>query len=136
MATTPELLKARRKERRENSRQRALTALVRVAASVGLSDPFIGEDLPNDYTPSVRQSDTSALAALLRLGRRLRPLLEQATREVNRRWNDERLRRQSELKKAVRLVYAKVGAGHGEEALQFLKTHTYNERKRDWEEKT
>lgn len=130
MKTTPELLKQRRKERRANSRLRAMSALARMVGTLGLADPFAGEDIPDNYMPSIRLSDTASLAALMRLRRRLKPLFIQAQDELERRYLGESERREKMYRKAVKDAVKE----HGADANAFLKSHRYT-LAGTWEEK-
>ena len=62
------------------------------------------QPIPSNYTPSITTSTTSALAALMRLGRRMRPLVELAQKELDRRYRGESARRNREKRKIFRQI--------------------------------
>jgi hypothetical protein len=101
MKTTPALLKERRKQRRQVAKSAANHALLAICEVLILPTHHVGgeEGELNLGVGSAKEMSTGQLAALLRMGRKVRPLLDCARQELDRRYIDETYRRRRELKK-------------------------------------
>lgn len=95
------LRKEARKSRRKRIKVLANGVMIDLITNLNLDIPSLKEGQVLTM-PSIKNSDSIALAALLRMNRRLKVMMLLAQRALDQRYQNEDKRRRRELKKAYR----------------------------------